>query len=70
MMSLYQGVRRVHFDLGRGGPANVGRSHIEGPDDAQFGLHQAFRRGDEGVGGKAHLDARYPGRVAKVTFKK
>ena len=37
--------------------ANAGRPHPEGPDDAQLGLHQAIRGGDEGVGGQAHLHA-------------
>jgi len=34
--------------------ANVGRPHLESSDDAQLGLHQAIRRGDERLGGEAH----------------
>ena len=39
---------------------DAGRPHLESADDAQLGLHQALRGGDEGVGGQAHLNAGTP----------
>ena len=40
--------------------ANAGRPHPEGPDDAQLGLHQALRGGDERLGGEAHQVIKVP----------
>ena len=42
--------------------ANVGRPHLESSDDAQLGLHQTVRRGNERLGRKAH-------QVLKFKFK-
>ena len=36
---------------------DAGRPHLESPDDAQLGLYQALRGGDEGVGRQIDLHA-------------
>ena len=38
-------------------PGDAGRPHPEGADDAQLRVHQALRRGDEGVGRQIDLNA-------------